>query len=68
MCGEADVEIMTGSIKTSMENESCNVHNLGRYCESAICAEGEYGKADQDCMEHIAGSSDPKIRRIAEKD
>ena len=26
------------------------------------------GKGDQDCMEQIAGSSDPKIRRISEKD
>ena len=59
---------MTGSLKTSMENESWNVHKLGRYCESAICAEGECGKADQDCMEHIAGSSDPKIRTIAKRD
>ena len=26
------------------------------------------GKADHDCMEQIAGSSGPKVRRIAEED
>ena len=51
-----------------MENESWNVHKPDRYCESSICAGGDCGKADQDCMEQIAGSSDTKIRQIAEKD
>ena len=68
MCGEADVENMTESLKGSTEKESQNLHKLVRYCESAICAQGDCGKANQDCMEHIAGLGDPKLRPIAERD
>ena len=59
---------MNGSMNTSTENRSWNVHKPGRYCESSICAGGDCGKADQDCMELIAESNDPKIRQIAKKD
>ena len=43
MCDEADVENMIEFLKTSTENESWNVHKLGRHYESAICARVDCG-------------------------
>ena len=45
---------MNGSMNTSTENRSWNVHKPGRYFKLAICAGGDRGIADQDCMEQIS--------------